>query len=160
METDFANIEGMFKTNTDLVKKTIDEIDAESWFRTPGDDSNHLMWVLGHLVWSRSNVLKILNEQIEIPSPSLFARGSQVTQPDEYPSVEEMKRAWDEVSQKLSATLAAGPTDRLDKPASSGPPSFDGKVSGNIAFFAFHETYHVGQLSYLRKWLGFGQAVG
>lgn len=25
---------------------------------------------------------------------------------------------------------------------------------------SFHETFHVGQMSYLRKWLGYGQAVG
>jgi len=29
-----------------------------------------------------------------------------------------------------------------------------------VAFLAFHETYHVGQVSYLRKWLGYGQSVG
>ena len=160
MEADFTNIEGMFKTNTGLVKQTIDEVKPESWFQKPGDDSNHLMWVLGHLVWSRSNVLKILNQQVEIPSPKLFARGAQVASQDEYPSVDEMKRAWDEVSQKLSATLAGAPADRLNGSALSSPPSFDGKVSGNIAFMAFHETYHVGQLNYLRKWLGFGQGVG
>ena len=160
METDFTNIEGMFKTNTGLVKQTIDEVKPESWFLKPGDDSNHLMWVLGHLVWSRSNVLKILNEHVEVPSPKLFARGAQVASQGEYPSVDEMKRAWDEVSQKLSATLAGAPADRLNGSALSSPPSFDGNVSGNIAFMAFHETYHVGQLNYLRKWLGFGQGVG
>jgi hypothetical protein len=83
-----SNIEGMFKTNTGLVKQTIDEVKPESWFRKPGDDSNHLMWVLGHLLWSRSNVLKNLNEHVEIPSPKLFARGAQAASPDEYPSVD------------------------------------------------------------------------
>lgn len=160
MESDFANIEGMFKTNTDLVRKTIAEIGPESWFRKPGDDSNHLMWVLGHLVWSRSNVLKLFSEHVDVPLGSLFSRGAQLASPDEYPSVEEMRRVWDEVSQKLLTTLASAPADQLAKPALNGPPSFDGKVSGNVAFLAFHETYHVGQVSYLRKWLGHGQTVG
>jgi uncharacterized damage-inducible protein DinB len=160
MENDFANIAGMFKTNTGLVKKTMDEVDPESWFLKPGADSNHLMWVLGHLVWSRSNVLKILNQPVDIPSAPLFARGARLASPDEYPSVAEIKRAWDEVSEKLSSILGSAPVDHLAEPALSTPPSFDGKVSGNIAFLAFHETYHVGQVSYLRKWLGHGQSVG
>ena len=61
MDKDFANIEGMFKTNTDIVKKAIVEVPPEHWFVRPGDDSNHLMWVTGHLIWSRGNVIKSLN---------------------------------------------------------------------------------------------------
>jgi hypothetical protein len=50
--------------------------------------------------------------------------------------------------------------DVLAKAAPNAGFSFDGKIGGLIAFLAFHETYHVGQLSYLRKWLGYGQLVG
>jgi hypothetical protein len=50
--------------------------------------------------------------------------------------------------------------DIHDLEAKAGPPSFDGKVSGLVAFLAFHETYHVGQVSYLKKWLGCVQTVG
>lgn len=39
MDKDFANIEGMFKTNTDIVKKALDEVPPERWFIKPGDDS-------------------------------------------------------------------------------------------------------------------------
>ena len=138
MDTDFANIIGMFKRNTDSVTKAIAEVSSERWFDKPGDDSNHLMWVLGHLVWSRANVLKTVNENWEMPSASLFNRGAALTDKRNYPSVEET----------------------LSKPAAQGPPSFGGKVSGVVAFLAFHETYHVGQVSYLKKWLGYGQTVG
>ena len=65
METDFANIEGMFKTNTDIVKKAIDGILPGQWFLRPGDDSNHLMWVAGHLVVHRGAVLKSLGAEWE-----------------------------------------------------------------------------------------------
>jgi hypothetical protein len=50
MDNDFANIEGMFKTNTDIVKKALDEVPPERWFIKPGDDSNHLMWMAD--IWS------------------------------------------------------------------------------------------------------------
>jgi hypothetical protein len=45
------------------------------------------------------------------------------------------------------------------KRAPEGKPSFDLKVSGLVAFLAFHETHYVGQVSFLRKWLGYGQTV-
>ena len=58
METSFSNIKGMFKVNTDIINKAITDVKAEDWFRTPGDDSNHLMWLLGHVVVHRGYVLK------------------------------------------------------------------------------------------------------
>jgi len=161
MKTDFSNITGMFKTSTDIVSKAIGEISPDRWFDKPGSDSNHLMWVLGHLVWARGNILKILNEPVDTPSPSLFARGAKQSEQGEYPSAEEMKNAWNEVSAKLSTVLAEPSTEILSKSApEGGAPSFDGKVSGVLAFLAFHESYHVGQVSYLKKWLGYGQTVG
>jgi DinB superfamily len=160
MNADFANIEGMFKTNTDIVKKAIAEVPAERWFLRPGDNSNHLMWVAGHLVWSRGLVLRWLGVEWMSPRQSLFERGAKLTTPDRYPAVEEILAAWDDVSVKLLASLRAAGGDFLGRPAPKGPPSLDGKISGLVAFLAFHETYHVGQLSYLRKWLGYGQSVG
>ena len=160
METDFANVSGMFKANTNIVNKSISEFSPEHWFLRPGEDSNHLMWVVGHLVWSRGNVLKSLNEPWNIPSPSLFERGAGLATQDEYPTIAEIRQAWDEVSSKLSGKLVEVSAEKLSQPAPKGPPSFDGKISGLVAFLAFHETYHVGQISYLKKWLGYGQSVG
>jgi hypothetical protein len=52
------------------------------------------------------------------------------------------------------------PEEMFSKPSPDGLPSFDKKISGAVAFFAFHDAYHTGQLSFLRKWLGYGQTVG
>jgi uncharacterized damage-inducible protein DinB len=160
METNFANIESMFKTNTDIVKKAILDIAPEHWFLKPGNDSNHLMWVAGHLVVHRGAVLKSLGAEWETSWSSLFTRGAKLATQDQYPAVEEIQGGWDDVSAKLMASLAETNANVLGQPAPKGPPSFDGKISGLVSFLAFHETYHVGQVSYLRKWLGYGQSVG
>jgi len=160
METDFSNIAGMFKTNTYIVNKTISEVRPEDWFRNPGDDSNHLLWLLGHLTVHRGKALKTLGQDWDTSWASLFFRGAERIDAAEYPSVDEVREAWDQVSQQLSAALREPPADVLAQPAPDGPLSFDKKVSGTIAFYAFHDAYHTGQVSYLRKWLGYGRAVG
>ena len=160
MNNNFANIEGMFKTNTDIVRKALDEVPPESWFLKPGDESNHLMWVAGHLVVHRAAALKYLGGDWDASWSSLFKRGEKLTVDEKYPSIEEIRNAWEIVSKKLFASLSNPPAERLSQPAPQGPPSFDGRISGQVAFLAFHETYHVGQVSYLRKWLGYGQSVG
>ncbi len=160
MDTDILYINGMFKTNTDLVKKATDGIRPEHWFLKPGDASNHLMWVAGHLVVSRGAVLKTLGSEWSAPWSSLFARGAKHAAQDQYPGIEEIRGTWNDVSNQLSAALASVPADVLAMAAPNGKPSFDGKVGGLVAFLAFHEIYHVGQVAYLRKWLGYGQTVG
>ena len=160
METDFKNITGMFKFNTDIVNKAIADVEPDHWFKKPGDDSNHLTWVLGHLIVHRGKTLKTLGVDWDNAWAELFARGSERLADAQYPSVEELRSAWQEVSTQLSAALKSAPESVMAKDAPKGPPSFDGKTSGTVAFYAFHDTYHVGQVSFLRKWLGYGQTIG
>src|SRR5215210_6022 len=105
METDFANIEGMFKINTDIVNKAIADVGPEHWFKKPGDDSNHLMWVMGHLVVHRAYALKTLGGDWTTSWAPLFARGAERVADAEYPSTEEMRTAWNQVSTELSDAL-------------------------------------------------------
>jgi uncharacterized damage-inducible protein DinB len=160
MGNGFSNIKGMFRANTDVINKAIGDIRDEDWFRKPGDDSNHLLWLLGHVIVHRAYVLKILGVDWNTSWSPLFARGAERIADTEYPPIEEMRTAWSDVSEKLRGALRETAEDVLTKPAPEGPPSFDKQVGGTVAFFAFHDTYHAGQLSYLRKWLGYGQTVG
>ena len=160
MEIDFRNVSGMFRTNTDIINKAIADVRPEDWFRKPGDDSNHLMWLLGHVVVHRGLVLKTLGGQWDRSWASLFVRGSERVDEAEYPSVNEMLEAWNQISEQLKTALREAPEEVLNRPAPEGPPSFDKKLSGNVAFLAFHDAYHTGQLSFLRKWLGYGQTIG
>jgi uncharacterized damage-inducible protein DinB len=90
----------------------------------------------------------------------LFARGAQRVDETAYPSVDEMRTAWNEISEQLKTAVREAPAEVLTKPAPEGPPSFNQQLSGTVAFFAFHDTYHAGQISFLRKWLGYGQTIG
>ena len=160
MENGLSNVQSMFKANTDIINKAIADVSTDDWFRQPGDDSNHLLWVLGHVVVHRGRTLNFLGTDWDTSWASLFARGAQRTDDETYPSVEELRNAWSQVSADLSHALRNASPETLADASPRGLPSFDGKLSGTVAFFAFHDTYHTGQISYLRKWLGYGQTVG
>ena len=160
MENGFSNIGRMFKANTDIINKATLDVANEDWYRKPGDDSNNLVWVMGHVIVHRGQTLKWLGEEWDAPWASLFARGAQRADDAGYPSLEELGSAWTQVTDQLSAALRNASPELLAKAAPAGPPSFDGKLSGTVAFYAFHDTYHTGQISFLRKWLGYGQTIG
>ncbi len=159
MSTDFLNIAGIFKTNTDLFKRTLKDVPPDRLLARPGDDSNHLLWIAGHVVVHRARVLKILGQEWSVPWEGLFVRGAKLAADDQYPGIDELARVWDEVSARLAPSLATAAPEALAEPVSKGI-TLDGKISGQIAFLALHESYHVGQMAYLWKWLGCGQAVG
>jgi uncharacterized damage-inducible protein DinB len=133
-------------------------IPAEQWLLKPGDSSNHLLWVMGHLIWARGNILKTLGQEGALVWAPQFARGSKCEDTGQYPQVDEVKAAWSDLSGRLATCLSEVPAEALEKPHDR--PTFDGKVGGFIAFLALHESYHVGQVGYLRRWLGHGQLVG
>ena len=160
MEVDLVNISRIYKANTDIINKSIAEVSDNDWLRTPGNDSNHLLWLLGHVIVHRAYVLKTLGVDWSSSWSPMFARGAERVADTEYPSVADMRAAWDEVSQQLRQALKQPTAELLAQPTPEGLPSFDNKVSGTLAFFAFHDAYHTGQLAFLHKWLGYGRAIG
>jgi len=160
MDTSFSMIPSLFKRNAQLFEKATQGIPPERWLARPSSDSNHLLWIAGHVVVHRAIILKLLGVEWSAPWAKLFARGAKLVAPEQYPGAGEIQRAWNDVSQNLSTSLANVSAEVLAKPAPKESPSFDQTVGGQIAFLGFHETYHVGQMSYLRKWLGYGQVVG
>ncbi len=60
----------------------------------------------------------------------------------------------------LPATGKLTVAEELSKPSAEGAFSLDGTIAGVEGTLCLHETYHVGQVGYLRKRLGYGQAVG
>ena len=77
-----------------------------------------------------------------------------------YPTPEALLALLNDSATALDTSLSALTPEALAAPAPPGPPSQDGKVSGFIGVLAWHETYHVGQIAYLRSWLGLSGVFG
>lgn len=157
-----AYIAHQYALNTDLVYRSIADIAQDKWFTQPCPESNHLMWVTGHVLNTRSGVvLRLLGGQPRGYWDEVFKRGGKLVDPGKYPRPEEVRDAWAEVAKELAAAFSNVSENTLAQSApQTNAPTFDGTVGGLIAFFALHEAYHVGQLGYLRKFLGYSQLVG
>jgi uncharacterized damage-inducible protein DinB len=144
-----------FNLNSSFLKQGLTGLSDADWLARPNDHSNHILWIVGHVARSRSLVLERLGDKWSKPWMHLYARGAKCVGSPDAPSPREMMEAWDESCTRLSAALEAASDELLDTPAPRpGPPSADGKLSGIVNFMALHETYHVGQASYIRSWLG------
>jgi hypothetical protein len=149
-----------FRQNGNLLEKSFGDLNRDDWLRRPAEGSNPVLWIVGHLIWGRSRVLALLGEEWTRPWLPLFARGAMLAEDSQYPSPQEIKDAWLDISAHLTAVLDAAPAETLAAQVGEKSPSYDGTVGGMVTFLAFHETYHVGQVAYLRCWLGHDGVVG
>lgn len=149
-----------FNQNASFLKQAIDGLADDEWLRRPNEHSNHMLWIVGHIAWARTMLLTRLQAPWTTPWMALYARGAQCVDSPECPGPTAALDAWGETCTRLNAAMDAASDDLLDTPATQGPPSQDGKLSGIVHFLAFHETYHVGQTAYLRAWLGHTGPMG
>jgi uncharacterized damage-inducible protein DinB len=158
--TELSTAAFIFKRNQDMLAKAIDGLTDEQWVARPQDSCNSALWLLGHMVWARSRALKLLGFTWTKPWLDMFARGSKPAEASEYPTVEDLLDAWHELGSVFIATLEEIPSDVLAKPVDQPSPSFDGTVGGMVSFLSMHESYHVGQVVYVRRLLGSNGVIG
>jgi len=160
MDQSIATLVPLFRATNDLFHRGLDGVSREDLLRRPHDNSNPLIWVAGHAMTSRSSLTKICGEDVENPWAKMFARGTSIGSTVSYPEVSEIIQVWDNVTEKLMNRLALLEEDELSQPAPFPIPTGDKTKRGAIVFLNYHETYHIGQIAYLRKWLGYSQLIG
>ena len=96
----------------------------------------------------------------EAPWQELFKRYSKIGRPEEYPDLQELIHAWDEIGRRVAERLPEMSEDELNARSPRRFSVADRSVREGLAFLLWHETYHIGQMGYLRKWLGYDSLVG
>ena len=154
-----APIATIFAFSDSFVLQALEGLTHEELWRPLTTSNNPLLWVAGHIVQCRAMVLQILGEQVDTGWGSLFDRGAKIGNPKDYPSGPEVARLMSEISPRLHNALASLQDEQLSRPASLPIPGLT-TLTDELAFFALHDGYHVGQLAYVRKGLGYPGLAG
>jgi uncharacterized damage-inducible protein DinB len=154
-----APIAAIFSINDTLVLRALDGLSHEEMWRAPTDHNNPMLWVAGHLVQTRATVLRQLGDSIDTGWGASFDRGASIGDADRYPARDEIERVMRDVSERLRSRLASVDDAFLTGPATIQVPGVT-TMAEELAFFALHDTYHVGQMAYIRRALGYPRLVG
>jgi uncharacterized damage-inducible protein DinB len=151
----------IFKLNTGFVRLALDELPAEDFWRRPSDGGNPIGWMLGHITGARTSLLTRLGHPMKTPWGNIFSRGMALGTADTYPTQPELEAAWKDTHHKMRDAFA-GISDALLAEKAGRPigPFTDPTVRELMTFLAFHESYHVGQMAYLRRLFGHGGVAG
>lgn len=154
MHESIGPVAEQFRITTNLFIKAMSGVDAEEAMRRPGPLSNPLLWLAGHVTHFRTRLVTLVGVPTEFPWGSLFDTGATVGPASQYPKPEEIVALWEEITEVLVQRLTALTEADLAVPPAARVPSTDATLRGAIGYFSLHEAYHVGQMGYVRKWLG------
>jgi uncharacterized damage-inducible protein DinB len=149
----------IFSFNEPFVYRALDGLTDEELWRAPSQHNNAMLWVAGHVAQTRASVLRFLGGTVDTGWGTLFDRGAARADSTHYPSKDEIERVMREVSPRLYAALRSLEDDVLTRPATIRVPGTK-TLGDELAFFALHDSYHVGQLAYIRKSLGYPGLAG
>ena len=149
----------MFRINETLISRAMDGLTDDQLWQRPTDQNNPMLWLVGHLVRSRARLLTALGDTFDTGWGDAFARGSAVEDRATYVSRGDIAEMMNAVNRRLYPKLESLRDEDIVQPA-SGPVPLIKTVADLATFLTMHESYHVGQLAYIRKLLGLPGLVG
>lgn len=155
MEPRLEPLLGILTLNTDLVRNCCAGLSDEDAARRIDGRGNSVVFLAAHLTDARHYMLTRAGAQIPSPLPDALEEARSIDDVAELPSLREVLEAWRTVSDQLPNTLASLEPARLEEPVAGQFPIPGGTLLAMIAFLVQHESYHVGQMAYLRRYLGY-----
>ena len=117
------------------------------------DHNNPFIWLVTHTVWARLNICGMLGKQVTNPYESKFANFKPYDPNDQYPTLDEIKAEWNIATAILTEALATVTEEHLAADCPLKSPIGDFSFGGTIAFLTQHESYEIGQMGFLKKYL-------
>lgn len=154
-----APIATIFAANDDLALRALDGLTPQQMWEAPTNRDNAMLWLAGHLVQTRTQLLGLLGESFDTGWGDRFNRGASVGDPDGYPARDEIERVMRNVSRRLQSRLAMLSDVQLAEPPAAAIPGVK-TIADQVGLFAFHDSYHVGQMGFIRKALGYPALAG
>jgi uncharacterized damage-inducible protein DinB len=163
MNGSIEKIAKQYRLTTDWFLSALENISEEDGRKTINDNSNSLEWIVGHLITTRYRNMLRVGLQIE-PYKHLDKFISQTIPPpnaikfdkaNNYPSLAESREQWLHYDRLFSQRLQVIDESTLNTELPFTVLTGGNKVEDALTFMTMHESYHIGQMSIIRKALGY-----
>ncbi len=156
MSEQLKPIRETYRFNSELVSLGLEDLGQEDAIRRwKNGEGSSIAYLAGHLSSSRYGILKTLGAASENPYKELYGAGAGSREGAAYPPLAELAAGWNETAGKLHVALDALTDEDASRPSEGSYPTADKTLRGQLAFIAWHESYHVGQIGILRTEMGY-----
>jgi len=144
----------LFALHTRLFINSIVDLDDGAAAVRPNDRTNSMAFIGGHLVETRAWTARLLGLDIPAPFGGQLEHKTGIEEIAVLPSVAAIREQWSEVSRRIEARFDELIAADLAAPSGQRFPVVAGTLLGALTFLMHHEAYHIGQLGYVRKFVG------
>lgn len=154
MESQVAPLHAILELNTDLLLNCLDGLSDDEARQRLAGGGNTLAFLAAHLTDTRHFLAQRLEHPLANPLSRYLAQASSIEDILEWPTLAEQRGWWRAVSRHLLDVLSARTAEELRRPNVHRFPMEDSTELGLIAFLVQHDSYHIGQMGFLRRQLG------
>lgn len=137
----------------------LEDVPEGKWCHQPIPGANHALWIVGHLAHTDNYFLTaVAGRESRVPADwdELFGMGSKpVGDPGKYPNPAAVKDVLRSRRDELLAWFSSLSDAQLAKPLEGDLAGFAPDHAALASSIAWHEGLHSGQLTVVRKSLGF-----
>ncbi|MEM9777355.1 MAG: DinB family protein [Chloroflexota bacterium] len=147
-------IMSLFETNHWVVTRQVDGLTHEDSLLQLPFRGNCLNWVLGHILVSRQNALKLLGidgSWTEAEMARYKFDSAPITSADD-PAILTLERLMSDIEMTQQQLMDG--FEEISEQQLAEKDERERTVSERLLFLAWHEGYHVGQTEYLRQLSG------
>jgi uncharacterized damage-inducible protein DinB len=142
------------RINTKLFRNCLHGMTQAQAESRANDGSNSALWIAAHMVKARYGLVKRFGGDRANPLPVELVNAKGINDVKVWPSVQDVLAAWTDASHALRDRLAQLSAADLDAAVDVRFPVFEQTQFAVLAFMVQHDSYHLGQLSMMRKVIG------
>lgn len=154
MDPRLAPLAHTLSLNTRLLQNCLAGIDDSLARRRVTPGTNSMAFLVAHLTDARHFLADLLGVPLANPLAAIVEYGRSQDDIGELPALADLLAMWQRIGAHLDEFLPSVTSERLDVEAGPRFPIADRTVLGSVAFLVQHDSYHLGQLSLLRRALG------
>jgi hypothetical protein len=143
-----------FASSSKRVAKMAENFSGDEIFFRPYDKVNHFAWEVGHLAFIRNTIIKLLNPAEKLESLGneriIFAPGTPLQANEMFSSLDESVEALQKRGDRIVELLADLTQEHWDSESPFKLP-FGTTVGSQVWVFFMHESFHLGEMSYLKN---------
>ena len=145
-----------YRMHTQMFNNMLDGIKEEDAQKRIENKTNHVTWMVGNLVNCRYWLANILGIADKDPHEELFKDAKALDVNAQYPSLDELKKAWHKISPVLYQKLLSIKDTELQEDFNFGMdiPFVENSKLNVVGMSLDRESYIFGQLGLMRKILG------
>ena len=140
--------------NTDLLLNAIEGLSETEAQHRLAAGGNSVAFLAAHVTDSRHFLASRLGRPLANPLALYLADAKSIDEIRSWATLDQVRAAWVSISAHLQTVLESLTSEELERSGEHRFPIPDTTPLGLIAFLTQHDSYHIGQIGFLRRQLG------